>query len=128
MSRIKREINTSAIGGLLRPEPGEATGRYRFSGDFIGFSGHFPGDPVLPAIAQILAALDLAERMKGRPLVLTGVRNAKFHLRIGPGDEVRVECRECGDWEGTAFDARILLDEGLAASFRLSCAPVTEGG
>lgn len=127
MSRLRREITASAVGDLLRPEPGVAEGRYRFLDDFIGFSGHFPGYPVLPAIAQVLAGLDLAERMTGRSLGLAGVRNAKFHIRIGPGQEVRVECRECGAGKEMAFDARVLLEESLAASFRLACAPVTEG-
>ena len=127
MSRLKREIAASAVGELLRPELGAAAGRYRFSRDFIGFSGHFPGYPVLPAIAQILAALDVVERMKARPLKLAGVRNAKFHIRIGPGHEVLVECRESGGGEGIAFDVRLLLDGGVAASFTLACAPAKEG-
>jgi len=128
MSRLKREIAASAVGELLRPEPGAAAGRYRFSRDFVGFSGHFPGYPVLPAIVQILAALDVAERMKARRLKLAGVKNAKFHIRIRPGHEVLVECMDCGNRvEEAAFDVRLLLGGAVAATFTLACAPAKEG-
>ena len=67
---------------------------YTFAPDFIGFSGHFPGYPVLPAFVQVLTALTMAEEVRGRPLELISIIKAKFRIEIHPGGEVEVQYRE----------------------------------
>jgi len=62
--------------------------------DLLAFQGHFPGDPVLPGIAQLLnLALDRTHALwpeLGQPRRVTRL---KFRQKIGPGDllEVRLE-------------------------------------
>lgn len=57
----------------------------------FAFAGHFPGDPVLPGIAQLLSlALDRVHALwpeLGQPHRVTRL---KFRHKIGPGDELEL--------------------------------------
>lgn len=60
----------------------------RFSGAEFFFEGHFPGDPIVPAVVQIDIALHLASRALGRGLALREVTRAIFKRPVGPGVEL----------------------------------------
>ena len=120
MNKIKKEIISSATSGIEESQPGTIKQRYRFSPDFIGFSGHFPGNPILPAFVQIMMALTLTEKYKGHPLKAAGVEKAKFRIPIQPDQEIEVACRQQTAGKLTGCDARLTVSEGLAASFRIS--------
>ena len=120
MNRVKQEIASSAVDEIKVSEPGTIHRRYCFNRNFIGFSGHFPGHPILPAFVQILTALTLAEEHRGHPLELAGVENAKFHIQLGPGQEINVECREKLVSGKPGCEARLTVAEGLASLFRMS--------
>lgn len=61
------------------------------------FEGHFPGSPILPAIAQLLAlVLDRTHALwpeLGQP---RRVARLKFMAAIAPGDEVEVQLERAG--------------------------------
>jgi len=59
------------------------------------FEGHFPGQPVLPAIGQLAMLEVLLRRTVGSSVVLSGVDGFKLSRQILPGDrvEIRVEVR-----------------------------------
>ena len=120
MNKIRKEIILSATSGIEESQPGMIKQRYRFRPDFIGFSGHFPGNPILPAFVQILTALTLTEIYKGRPLKAASVEKAKFRIPLQPDQEIEVTCRQLTVGELTGCDARLTVSEGLAASFRIS--------
>ncbi|BDH44690.1 hypothetical protein TUM12370_07340 [Salmonella enterica subsp. enterica serovar Choleraesuis] len=65
------------------------TAQFCFGEDFIGFRGHFPGNPVLPGIAQIMLAQYTATR--GRSGQLARVVKCKFTSNIKPLDNVEVQ-------------------------------------
>jgi 3-hydroxyacyl-[acyl-carrier-protein] dehydratase len=56
--------------------------------DFPGFAGHFPGQPVLPAVLQLLAVRLLAESAVGAPLSPVGVERLKFKGMVAPGETI----------------------------------------
>ena len=58
--------------------------------DFVGFSGHFPGYPVLPGVAIVYAGLLLAEMCDEHRLDLAAVKRARFIKPIHPGSPVEV--------------------------------------
>ena len=120
MNKIRKEIILSATGGIEESQPGTIKQRYRFSPEFIGFSGHFPDNPILPAFVQILMALTLTEKFNGCPLIMTGIDKAKFRIPIQPDQEIEVACRQLTVGKLTGCDARLTVSEGLAASFRIS--------
>ncbi|HCU36454.1 MAG TPA: 3-hydroxyacyl-[acyl-carrier-protein] dehydratase FabZ [Armatimonadetes bacterium] len=64
------------------------------------FTGHWPGDPVMPgvliveAMAQSAGVLLLAEAdTKGKNALFAGIDNLKFRRRVVPGDQLRFEGR-----------------------------------
>lgn len=65
-----------------------ARAKLRFSGTEFFFEGHFPGDPIVPAVVQIDIALHLASRALGRELVLREVTRAIFKRPVGPGQDL----------------------------------------
>ena len=119
MGKLKRAILSSAVGAVKVEEDGMATQRYCFPSNFIGFSGHFPGYPILPAFVQISIALTLAEEVKGGPLELAAIEKAKFLLELRPDQEIVVQVRERRIGERPGCEAHLLADEKVAASFRM---------
>ena len=61
------------------------------------FQGHFPGDPLMPGVlmietlAQVATVLLMNGADKGAKAFLRGVDNAKFRLKVVPGDRLRLE-------------------------------------
>lgn len=51
------------------------------------YSAHFPGMPVTPGVCQIQMVRELAEDFVNKPLMTTGVKNAKFISVLIPGED-----------------------------------------
>jgi len=94
------------------------------------FSGHFPGNPVMPgvlvieAMAQAGGALlftEIAEREK-MVILFTSIERAKFRRPVVPGDQLRIEV-EVLVWRYTAakMSCRGTVDGQLAAEAVVSC-------
>ncbi len=120
MNEIKGEILSSAVSPMAVEEGVTATRRYRFSPDFIGFSGHFPGYPILPAFVQIMMACTLAEELKGHALEPVAIEKAKFLIEIGPDQEILVRIREHRIGAMPGCEASLVVNDKVAASFRIS--------
>ncbi len=119
MNELRKGITAAAVDDIVVVGPETVTRRYRFPAGFVGFSGHFPGDPVLPAIAQMRTVVSLAEEHSGRVLRLAAVESAKFISPIHPCDEVRVRCRRRTDAGKHLYDATLSVDGKTAAAFLL---------
>ena len=122
MNRLKSEIISSAVGSLHMSEDGVGTRTYCFGPEFIGFEGHFPGFPILPAVVQILCGVVVAEEIKGAFLEPLNIHKAKFLLKLKPGQEIEVQCREKSIQGQDGFEVHIKTDEGLASSFSIEYA------
>ena len=122
MNKLRQAIVSSAIAKATQDETNRVTRRFRFKPDFIGFSGHFPGYPILPAFIQILTAITLVEEHNNCRLDLASVEKAKFHLPLHPDLEIEVICT-LGQIGGQSIcDARLTVAEGPASSFRFTFA------
>jgi 3-hydroxyacyl-[acyl-carrier-protein] dehydratase len=122
MNALWRGIRASAAGDIARTEPETVVRRYRFAPGFIGFSGHFPGNPILPAIVQIRAVVSLAEEEGGKALRLAAVRSAKFLSPIRPGEEVSIRYRRRVDSGEDICDATLSVAGKTVAAFQLELA------
>ncbi|MFW6387277.1 MAG: hypothetical protein ACOC0G_01220 [Thermodesulfobacteriota bacterium] len=96
MSCIRDEIEACALreaevyaSGI--EQSGNARRRFCFAPEFTGFSGHFPGMPILPAMLQILMAQMLAHQVLPSDAALAGVKRAKFARQLGPATVIEVE-------------------------------------
>jgi 3-hydroxyacyl-[acyl-carrier-protein] dehydratase len=120
MNELRREISKAAQGEMEIVGPDKAIRRYCFPSHFIGFSGHFPEYPVLPAFVQVLSALMVIEEWKGRPLQLFAIERAKFHIEVKPDQEMTITCREYEAKGTPAIEAKLSVAEGLAAVFHIT--------
>ena len=77
-----------------------AVGTLHLTGDEFFFRGHFPGDPIMPAVFRLEAlaqvggvALLSMPQFKGKTAVYTGIDKAKFRAMAKPGDTLRLEVK-----------------------------------
>ena len=123
MNRIEEEICRAALAAVAEEDDGRLLRRFRFSPGFVGFQGHFPGYPVVPAIVQLLAAQGVALSRLSGTVRLAAVENAKFLIQLRPEEEIVVSCRLRNRGEESVAHARIDCVRGLAAVFDLIFAP-----
>ncbi|WP_454690692.1 AMP-binding protein [Achromobacter aloeverae] len=80
-------------------ESGAAAGTRRYALDvpldLLQFDGHFTATPVVPGVAQIDWAMDLARRDLSPGLDFRGVDALKFQRLVRPGDRIELSLR----WE-----------------------------
>jgi 3-hydroxyacyl-[acyl-carrier-protein] dehydratase len=117
MNRLKKEIIEASLGPVEVIAPDKVVGRYLFPQSFIGFAGHFPAYPVLPAYVQVLTAISVIEEWKGRLFQLASVERAKFHIELRPDQEITVQCREFEIKVNTVIEANLTVTEEIAAVF-----------
>ncbi|MCK5681424.1 hypothetical protein KAI46_11505 [bacterium] len=90
---IRQEIEKYTFGELHKSGPETGSQRFRPTIDFIGFSGHFPDFPILPAMLQILFGVIVTEKILATKLVLKKLDKAKFMLQIKPDEIITVTCK-----------------------------------
>lgn len=79
--------------------------------DFPAFDGHFPGQPVLPAVMQLVVVRMLAARLLQAPLETVKTGKMKFKGMIQPDEQVRVQVAveeiDDGQWKAVFKLARL---------------------
>lgn len=120
MNELIDAVKRSAMGPAQATGPDTITGRYLFTEDFPGFSGHFPGYPILPAVVQMIAAQCLIEEQRGCVLHPVSVQNAKFLQEIRPGSEILIKCSDCMARGTQGSKVEIYSAGKIAASFLIT--------
>lgn len=107
-------------GAPVTAADGALEADFHFGPDFAGFDGHFPGNPILPGIAQIMAVA-LTARPDGRAKLLQ-VGRTKFSSMVRPGMTMRVRATvretetglrvagDCSTPDGPCAQVKLLLD------------------
>jgi len=67
------------------------TGTFVFPPSFHGFSGHFPGKPILPAVIQLSAVRSLLETALGQRFRLRSIDRTRFKAMILPEEVIAAE-------------------------------------
>ena len=95
------------------------------------FTGHFPGNPILPgvlileAMAQAMGILAFKthELSGGEIFYFAGVDEARFKRPIVPGDQMVLHVEVIKERRGiTAFTATATVDGEVACEAKLMCA------
>lgn len=67
---------------------GEFAATFALPSDFVGFQGHFPGNPVMPGVCMVAAVLLAIEPAVGAAVRMARLKSAKFFSPIAPGDRL----------------------------------------
>lgn len=119
MNRLVREIE-QCMSGVAEAEAGEVTARFLFPAGFIGFQGHLPESPVLPAVCEIQAALVLLQAWSRRRVRLSEVVSAKFLAAITSDEELEVHCSVTMEEEDRSMvKAAVVRNAESVARFKL---------
>ena len=69
-------------------DEGEISADIKIKPDSPWFSGHFPGDPILPGIAQLAMVFDAIKHRIHDDLKISVVRRVRFKQVVKPKDEL----------------------------------------
>jgi 3-hydroxyacyl-[acyl-carrier-protein] dehydratase len=106
MSAVRRAVVAYSEGGISSSN-GSCSARLTFPPEFVGFQGHFSGNPILPGVCLIEAVLGVLESAHGRPLRLKKVASAKFREPVRPGQLIVIDCASSADARGIRISARV---------------------
>jgi len=125
MNTLVNDIQTCSHQPTRKTDRGREK-EYIFPQSFLGFQGHFPGKPVLPAVVQIMIFRESIAEELARPLEIVKVTRAKFLKVIGADVSVTATWTLKETDEG--FLCKCLLEsEGeRASSFNLTLIANTE--
>jgi 3-hydroxyacyl-[acyl-carrier-protein] dehydratase len=115
---MREAIGRAALSpALLAAETGKQS--FCFTPDFVGFAGHFPDYPIVPAILQTLMAQLLAEQVMGESLRYMSLERAKFTRQLRPDESIDVSVT-CKEKDGQLrCQAQLVVGDESAASFTL---------
>ena len=121
MNTIESSIVTDCLKSVTVDENDGIQGIFVFPPGFAAFEGHFPDQPVLPAVVQLAAVRLLASRQIGHPLIPTGIHRAKFKSIILPEMcmTVKLQLKQSGDAVSLSFT--IDTDKSKAAVGEIEC-------
>lgn len=126
MKRLLNEITQYSIHHESGDNPLVMEKQYCFDRDFIGFSGHFPGYPILPAVLQLLLAQLCIEEQKGCKVRITSIEKAKFLSEIRPDELISIQCTDADTDTGERSKIIIMCGEKVLSTFNLCFCSIRE--
>ncbi|MCF8110516.1 MAG: hypothetical protein K9J85_03410 [Desulfobacteraceae bacterium] len=85
------------------------------------FSGHFPGDPILPAIAQLGIVFDVIQQATGRQQNPESVNRVKYRRVIRPDEAIHVAAIPVEGKQGL-YSFQITVNDETACKGRITAA------
>ncbi len=79
------------------------------------FRGHFPGEPILPGVAQLGMVIDAIRQARDQDLKVTGVRRVRFKQIIRPDDKLKLITAPLKE-NVDAYTFRILVENEAVCS------------
>ena len=98
-----------------------ALARAEAGSDSPWFSGHFPGEPILPGIAQITMVLETIQKADNKDLCIAGLKRVRFKQVIQPGDEIMVRARR-QESDTDSYSFQLTVEGEIACSGILTVA------
>jgi len=103
------------LKAMNRSEENEISADIHVPPDSPWFDGHFPGEPVLPGVAQIGMVFDAISNARNQDLRISGVRRVRFKRMIRPDDQLKIIAAALKQEIG-AYSFRIMIEEEAVCS------------
>jgi len=78
------------VNNMNRSAENEISADIRVPSDSPWFDGHFPGEPILPGVAQIGMVFDTIKKAHNQELMVSSVRRVRFKRIIRPDDQLKI--------------------------------------
>ena len=88
MNTLLRKIE-ACMSSFASDGHGDISANFSFPADFAGFQGHFPGNPVLPAVCILQAIMLMAGKHAGTKVELKTISSAKWFAPTGTDSTLR---------------------------------------
>ncbi len=89
---------------------------FMFPRDFLGFQGHFPGNPILPGVCKVQAILVALGEWKGKAVTLEELVSAKYQGPVSCGTRITMTCTETKLENGRVRVKASITSEGKKVS------------
>jgi len=100
---------------LTRSDKNEIEADIQVPSDSPWFDGHFPGEPILPGVAQIGMVFDAIRKARNQDLKISSVRRVRFKQIIRPDDKLKLIATLLKEDAG-AYHFRILVENEAVCS------------
>jgi 3-hydroxyacyl-[acyl-carrier-protein] dehydratase len=104
-----------SLSNIKRSSSNEILADAMASGKSPWFSGHFPGEPILPGVAMLGMVFDAIKQACGKNIKISGVKRVKFKHIIKPGDKIQIIVREKND-DNSLYMFQIMVDSQIACN------------
>lgn len=98
------------------------TAFFSFLPDFIGFDGHFPGKPILPAMVQLMAGHVACCQAHARTLKVIKIGKAKFVKPVLPNQEIELKGLLAEKARTPAYTIQLFHKGEVVSSFQIELA------
>lgn len=120
---MRDDVRDAFLGSERGDEPGTFRATYRFDPELPVFTGHFPGDPLLPAVFEIEMVRHATEVFSLFSYRIAEVKKAKISARINPGELIAVDGRATEAEGGVRVTATLSVDSQVRANITLVLKP-----
>lgn len=103
------------LHNLKRSASGEVSANIEMTQDSPWFSGHFPGEPILPGIAQLGMVFDAIWQSSNQSLKISSVSRVRFKQIVRPNDRLEIIAKPMEDNSG-AYSFRMMAGKELVCS------------
>ncbi len=120
---LKQDIKRSKLE-ISEIQDQKMSALFKFPKELDLFSGHFPGNPILPGIVQIEMIRFALEESMGRPLSILSIKKTKFAHLIDPDTPIRVSIHItpdniCDEIKDFGVKATLKIEDTLAGKINL---------
>ena len=113
--KISEQENWYSLTNIKRSYSNEILADAIASGKSPWFSGHFPGEPILPGVAQLGMVFDVIKQACGKNLKISGVKRVKFKQIIKPGDKIQIIASKKND-NNSLYTFKVMIDSKIACN------------
>ena len=103
------------VNNMNRSAENEISADIRVPSDSPWFDGHFPGEPILPGVAQIGIVFDAIRKAHNQELKVSSVRRVRFKRIIRPDDQLKIIAVPLKQ-ETDSYSFRILVQDETVCS------------